>query len=255
MDRPAVRTNHGRVLVVEDDATIREVVRRYLERAGFEVDEVGDGHLALDRAATRRPDLVVLDLMLPGLDGMEVCRRLRAGGATATVPIVVLTARGDEEDRIRGFALGADDYVPKPFSPRELVARIEAVLRRARGNAASDTGSSDIIEAGPIRIDRRARTAIAYDQPLTLTTKELDLLTALAAEPGRAFRREELLEQVWGWAGGDTSTVTVHIRRLRTKIEIDPSAPVHLLTVFGHGYRFEAAASEPSQPAPEETLT
>jgi DNA-binding response OmpR family regulator len=225
-----------RVLVVEDDPTVREVVARYLEREGLIVDAVGDGREALGHAATQWPDLVVLDLMLPGVNGFDVCRRLRAH---APVPVIMLTARGNEEDRIVGLDLGADDYVAKPFSPRELVARVKAVLRRASGGVAGTGVPPAEIAAGDLSIDVAAREARRAGTPLALTAREFDLLCFFATHPRVAFRREEILEQVWGYSYGDASTVTVHVRRLREKIECVPAAPRHITTVWGVGYRWE----------------
>ena len=221
-----------RVLVVDDDPALAEVVARYLRREGFEVDYAADGATGLERALSTLPDLVVLDLMMPGMDGFEVCRRLRR--ATA-IPVVMLTARGEEDDRITGLDLGADDYVTKPFSPRELAARVRAVLRRATAAAAP----AEVLTGGGIEIDTLAHLVRRAGEPVTLTTKEYDLLVRFLTHPGRAFRREELLESVWGWSIGDTSTVTVHVRRLREKVEDDASAPRHLTTVRGVGYRWE----------------
>ncbi len=227
----------SRIVVVEDDLAINEVVVRYLEKDGFEVDSFGHGGEALDALLERPPDLVVLDLMLPGIDGVELFRRLRA---LAPVPVVMLTARGDETDRILGLEMGADDYIAKPFSPRELVARVKAVLRRVQGARETvEAGASPVLEAGDLRVDVAAREARRDGEVLTLTAREFELLAYLMRHPNRAFRREELLESVWGYTFGDTSTVTVHVRRLREKIEVDPSAPRHLVTVWGIGYRFE----------------
>ena len=228
----------ARVLVVEDDATVAEVVMRYLEREGFEVETVGDGLVALDRARAALPDAVVLDLMLPGLDGLEVCRRLRA---VAPIPVIMLTARGEESDRVLGLELGADDYVTKPFSPRELTARVKSVLRRASGPLAAATlaGEPQVLTAGNLEVDTSARDVRVGGALAALTAREFELLVFLMRRPRRVFRREELLEHVWGYTYGDTSTVTVHIRRLREKVEADPSAPVHLQTVWGVGYRFD----------------
>jgi DNA-binding response OmpR family regulator len=223
------------VLVVEDDPTVREVVVRYLEREGLAVTAVGDGESALVEAAKRWPDLVVLDLMLPALDGFEVCRRLRA---TAPVPVIMLTARGDEDDRVMGLELGADDYVAKPFSPRELTARVKAVLRRAAGTVAPNAGIEKIV-AGDLVVDVPAREAFRAGDRLTLTAREFDVIAFLGSRPRQAVRREELLEQVWGYSYGDTATVTVHVRRIREKIETDPSEPRHLVTVWGVGYRWD----------------
>ncbi len=228
-------TDSPRVLVVEDDRNIAEVVQRYLERDGFRVEVIGDGLRALERALEDLPDLMVLDLMLPGLDGLEVCRRLRD---VAPVPVIMLTAKGDETDRIVGLDLGADDYMSKPFSPRELASRVKAVLRRASAPLVASERPA-VLSAGGIRVDVSAREATLHDHVVPLTAREFDLLVHLMRHPRRAFRREELLEAVWGWTYGDTSTVTVHVRRLREKIEADPAAPQHLTTVWGVGYRFE----------------
>jgi DNA-binding response OmpR family regulator len=224
-----------RVLVVEDDRTVAEVVTRYLEREGFAVESVGDGNEALARAEAHLPDVVVLDIMLPGLDGLEVCRRLRS---RAPIPVVMLTARGSEEDRVLGLDLGADDYVSKPFSPRELTARVKAVLRRAE----SPLGEGDragTVDYGGLQIDLGAREARVHGELATLTAREFELLAFLAGRPRQVFRRDELLEHVWGYTYGDTSTVTVHIRRLREKIEDEPSTPRRITTVWGVGYRFD----------------
>ena len=222
-----------RILVVEDDATVAEVVSRYLEREGFEVETVGDGRVALDRATARPPDLMVLDLMLPGLDGFEVFRGLRA---VAPVPVIMLTARGDEDQRVAGLELGADDYVSKPFSPRELTARVKSVMRRAAEPVPARTGT---LEAGRLAVDLDSHEVRLAGRPISLTSLEFDLLSFLMLHPNRVFRREQLLAQVWGYTFGDTSTVTVHVRRLREKIEPEPSQPVHIKTVWGVGYRFE----------------
>lgn len=224
-----------RVLVVEDDPTVADVVVRYLLREGYEVEAVTDGPAALEAADRAWPDLVVLDLMLPGIDGFEVCRRLRARGP---VPVIMLTARGDEGDRIAGLELGADDYMGKPFSPRELVARVRSVLRRVQAGPPTEPAPSRV-EAGDLVIDLSAREVRRRGELVSLTSREFDLLAFFATHPREAFRREDLLEHVWGWTYGDTSTVTVHVRRLREKVEDDPSAPVHLATVWGVGYRFD----------------
>jgi DNA-binding response OmpR family regulator len=231
----------GRVLVVDDDVTVRDVVRRYLELAGHEVELVGDGEGALRRFAEREPDLVVLDLMLPGLDGLEVCRRLRVRSA---VPVVMLTALGEEEDRIAGLQLGADDYVTKPFSPRELALRVTSVLRRSRVTAArsSSVVEDDGLRDGGLRVDVGARSASLDGRELSLTTREFDLLVFFLTHRGTAFSRSELLSRVWGWEFGDQSTVTVHVRRLREKVEADPARPVRIATVWGVGYRYDGGA-------------
>jgi DNA-binding response OmpR family regulator len=222
------------VLVVEDDPTVSEIVVRYLQREGFDVESCDDGAEGLDRALDLCPDLVVLDLMLPSIDGLEVCRRLHEAMPT---PVVMLTARGDESDRIVGLELGADDYLTKPFSPRELVARVKAVLRRADGPLGSvGTGR---IRSGGLVIDLGAREVTRHGIPVVLTARELDLLAHLASHPREAFRREQLLEDVWGYTYGDAATVTVHIRRLREKVELDPSDPRLITTVWGVGYRWD----------------
>ena len=225
----------ARILVVEDDPTVAEVVGRYLEREGFVVERAGDGGQALALALASVPDLVVLDLSLPGVDGLEVLRRLRA---LAPVPVVILTARGEESDRVEGFELGADDYVVKPFSTRELVARVRAVLRRSREPAGS-TSAPEELRCGDLEVDPRARQARVRGQPVLLTAREFDLLVFLMSRRGRVCRREELLEHLWGAHHGDPATLTVHVRRLREKIEADPSMPERIQTVWGVGYRFE----------------
>lgn len=223
-----------RVLLVEDDRTVAEVVARYLERDGHEVEWVSDGRAAIDRAVAEPPDLVVLDLMLPKVDGLEVCRRVRA---LAPIPVIMLTARGDETDRVIGLDLGADDYVTKPFSPRELVSRVRAVLRRT--GAANPSGDPQVLTAGALTVDVPARAVSVDGRSVSLTSREFELLVHLMRHPRRAFRREELLERVWGYTVGDTSTVTVHVRRLREKLEDDPANPRWIATVWGVGYRFE----------------
>ncbi|MFE2230374.1 response regulator transcription factor [Streptomyces kronopolitis] len=235
-----------RVLVVEDDPTVAEVVTGYLSRAGYTTAHAADGFAALDRAADFRPHLVVLDLMLPGLDGLEVCRRLRRSADGPAVPVVMLTARGEEADRILGLELGADDYVTKPFSPRELVLRIGSVLRRAE-SAPPAAAAAAVLRAGDLSADPAGRRAARGGRELSLTTREFDLLVFLMRHPGQVFAREELLQRVWGWEFGDLSTVTVHVRRLREKIEADPAAPRLVTTVWGAGYRFDPAREEPPQ--------
>lgn len=222
------------VLVVDDDVLVRDVVGRYLGRAGYQVTVAGDGEQALRAAQTCPPDLVVLDLMLPGLPGLEVCRRLRAAGP---VPVVMLTALGEEEDRILGLELGADDYITKPFSPRELVLRVASVLRRAR-SPQPPTLLAPIDDDG-LLVDVAGRRALLGGQELALTAREFELLAFLIHHPGQAFTRSELLEQVWGWTFGDHSTVTVHVRRLREKVELDPTVPRRIATVWGVGYRYD----------------
>jgi two-component system response regulator ResD len=228
-----------RILVVDDEPSISEVVALYLRREGFEVEVAADGERALAMIAQRRPDLLVLDLMLPGVDGLAITRQVRGG---APLPIIMLTARGEELDRIIGLELGADDYVTKPFSPRELVARVKAVLRRARPTPEAQRDAAlAAFTAGALRIDPAARSVTLDGSPVSLTAREFDLLHFLARRPGQVFTREQLLDQVWGYTfASDMSTVTVHIRRLREKIEGDPTTPRRLLTVWGVGYKFEA---------------
>jgi DNA-binding response OmpR family regulator len=223
-----------RVLVVDDDPTVSDVVRRYLERAGLAVTLASDGHAALRAFETERPDLVVLDLMLPGIDGLEVCRRLRS--RAEEVPIVMLTALGEEADRVLGLQLGADDYVTKPFSPRELVLRVQSVLRRW---VRAEPLVPETLADGALEVDVSRRVARLDGAELALTVREFDLLVFLMRNPGHAFRRAELLESVWGWTFGDQSTVTVHMRRLREKVEADPANPTRIVTVWGVGYRYE----------------
>ena len=230
--------SRGSVLVVDDEPTITEVVSRYLERAGYETRTAADGPGALAAAAAQRPDLVVLDLMLPGIDGLEVMRRLREQGETGPrdrIAVILLTARGEESDRVIGLRLGADDYVVKPFSPAELVARVDAVLRRV--DPAPEAAPP--IEHGDLVIDPAARRVFVRGEEVELTQREFDLLLFLARHPGQAFSRHALMDRVWGYSFyTDTSTVTVHIRRLRSKIERDAAHPRHIETVFGVGYRF-----------------
>ncbi|MFF0885350.1 response regulator transcription factor [Streptomyces sp. NPDC003456] len=232
-----------RVLVVDDDPTIVEVVASYLTQAGLAVTVAGDGPAAVAAVAADLPDLVVLDLMLPGMDGFEVCRRIRGHGP---VPVIMLTARGDEEDRILGLEIGADDYVTKPFSPRELVLRVQSVLRRAATapTEGRDGGTAREMRAGSLVLDPSARRATLRGRELLLTLREFDLLEYFLRHPGQATSREDLMHRVWGWEFGDLSTVTVHVRRLRAKIEEDPARPRLISTVWGVGYRFDAAPSE-----------
>ena len=219
------------VLVVDDEPIVREVVVRYLEREGYATLEAGDGDDARTLVEAASPDLVVLDVMLPGTDGLELCRWIRA---RSELPVIMLTARGEEADRIVGLELGADDYVTKPFSPRELAARVRSVLRRANGAAAS----TERIAFGDVELDAQTRDVRKAGVEVRLTAKEFDLLWFLASHPRRVFGRDQLMSRVWGYeAALDTGTVTVHVRRLREKIEDDPSAPRHLQTVWGVGYR------------------
>ncbi|MEU7741061.1 response regulator transcription factor [Nonomuraea sp. NPDC049158] len=232
-----------RILVVDDDPTVAEVVARYLERDGHEVECVGDGAEALRRALASPPDLMVLDLMLPKIDGLQVCRKLRERWP---VPVIMLTALGEEIDRVVGLETGADDYVTKPFSPRELALRVQSVLRRARG--ASVTGGTGVLRDGDLVVDVGAHEVRLGGAEVMLTAREFDLLAYLVRNPRQAFSRSALLNQVWGWSFGDSSTVTVHVRRLREKIEPDPTAPRRIVTVWGVGYRYE-----PLEPAGEGT--
>jgi DNA-binding response OmpR family regulator len=227
-------TASRRILVVEDDPTLSEVVEKYLRREGYEVAVESHGDAGLSRALEWEPDLVVLDLMLPGMDGLEVCQRLHR---STPIPVVMLTARAAEDDRVLGLELGADDYVTKPFSPRELTARVAAVLRRSGATPAEAPPLPELV-AGEIVVDPLSRDVRRGGEPVHLTAKEFDLLAHLMRNPRVAFSREELMHAVWGWTYGDTATVTVHIRRLRTKVERDPGEPRHLVTVAG-GYRFE----------------
>jgi DNA-binding response OmpR family regulator len=233
------------IFIVDDERTIREVVRRYLELEGYAVVEAETGSEALERLREQHADLILLDIMLPGLDGFNVTRSLRNAPEYASlsvngdIPIIMLTSRGDEADRIAGFELGVDDYVVKPFSPRELVARVKAVLRRSAANGDKDEKP---IAFEHLRIDPLRRTVTLDEKPVTLTVKEFDLLWLFARHPEQVFTREQLLNQVWGYEFyGDESTVTVHIRRLREKIETDPANPVYIKTVWGLGYKFEPA--------------
>jgi DNA-binding response OmpR family regulator len=239
-------------LVVDDDPTVGDVVAAYLERAGFEVRRAADGATALALASAEPPDVVVLDLMLPGIDGLEVCRRLRRDHPR--VPVVMLTALGEEEDRILGLEVGADDYVTKPFSPRELVLRVHAIVRRAdeaRGTgdplpeaAPAQPAPPPVSLDGDLRLDRRAHVVTRGGVELALTGREFALLDWFLRHPGVVQRRDELMRAVWGWEYGDESTVTVHVRRLREKVEAEPSAPRRLVTVFGVGYRWDARPAE-----------
>jgi DNA-binding response OmpR family regulator len=225
----------AQVMVVDDDDTVASVVVSYLRGAGHSTRHIGDGAAALDAVAEHQPDLLVLDLMLPGLDGLEVCRQVRS--SWPRLPVVMLTALAEPNDRIAGLELGADDYVTKPFSPRELVLRVESVLRRV--NEAAPQGPSQVLTAGSISVDTAARRATKDGVELALTVREFDLLSFLLSHPGQAFSREHLMREVWGWTFGDQSTVTVHVRRLREKVEDDATNPSLIQTVWGVGYRLE----------------
>ncbi len=229
------------VLVVDDEPSIREVVTLYLKRAGYRVVEVSEGGAALQAIETQGPNLIVLDLMLPKVDGLEIVRSVRAQGNT---PIIILTARGEETDRVLGLEMGADDYVVKPFSPRELVSRVKAVLRRTQaspeGETGPDVGAERPLDYGDLRIDPVTHLVTVEDEERELTAKEFDLLWTLASHPRQVFNRDQLLDLVWGVTEYiDPSSVTVHIHRLREKVEPDPADPRHIQTVWGVGYRFE----------------
>ena len=219
------------VLVVDDEPIVREVVVRYLAREGHRTLEAGDGDAARDAIVRSEPDLVVLDVMLPGTDGLELCRWIRS---SSDLPVIMLTARGEEADRIVGLELGADDYVTKPFSPRELAARVKSVLRRAAPAGVDD----EQLGFGDVRLERGTRDVWKAGRDVRLTAKEFDLLWFLASHPRRVFSRDQLMASIWGYtAAFDTGTVTVHVRRLREKLEDEPSDPRHVQTVWGVGYR------------------
>ncbi len=232
-----------RVLVIEDDPTVREVLCSYLLAAGLDVQNAADGLGGLAKFDAQPADVVVLDLMLPGMDGLEVFRQLRS--RNGTLAVMMLTAKGAEEDRILGLQMGADDYVTKPFSNREIVLRVQALLRR------SATGSGDIepepaitlLTDGDITVDTRSRIARRGTTTMLLTAREFDLLAHFLASPGAVWSRQDLLSTVWGWEYGDESTVTVHVRRLRSKVETDPARPRRLVTVWGAGYRWDSDGS------------
>lgn len=232
MEAMADQQGRRTVLVVDDEPTITEIVSRYLERAGYSAATAADGLEAIQLAEERRPDLVVLDVMLPELDGLQVLRRLREDGRT---PVILLTAKGEQNDKLAGLRNGADDYVVKPFSPSELVARVDAVLRR------TNPPDEDVepLRFEGLEIDPRGRRVCADGEEIGLSQREFDLLEFIASHPGQAFSRDQLMDRVWGSALlSDTSTVTVHVRRLRAKIEPDPERPRFIQTVWGVGYRF-----------------
>ena len=229
-------TGHGRILLVEDEPSLAETVRYALEREGFTVDVATDGQAALDRFASSPPDLIVLDLMLPIVSGLDVCRRIRM---TSTVPIVMVTAKDSEADKVSGLELGADDYVTKPFSVRELVSRVRAHLRRARMGPAA--AADAIVRGGPVELDVGRHEVTVRGVPVAFPPKEFELLETFLRAPGRLLVREMLIQRVWGADYvGDTKTLDVHVKRLRQKIELDPHEPEHLLTVRGLGYKFVA---------------
>jgi DNA-binding response OmpR family regulator len=221
------------ILVVDDEPIVRDVIVRYLTRDGFTTLEAADGEDARRLIETGNPSLVVLDLMLPGVDGLELCRWIRS---RSDLPVIMLTARGEETDRIVGLELGADDYVTKPFSPRELSARVKTVLRRSHATAVT----AERLEFGDVVLDAASREVTKGGQAVALTAREFDLLWFLVSHPRRVFSRDLLMDRVWGYSAAlDTGTVTVHMRRLREKLEDEPAAPRHLQTVWGVGYRFD----------------
>jgi DNA-binding response OmpR family regulator len=220
------------VLIVDDEPIVREVVVGYLQREGYRTLEAADGDRARELVERESPSLVVLDIMLPGIDGLELCRWIRG---RSDLPVILLTARGDETDRIVGLEIGADDYITKPFSPRELTARVRTVLRRSKAEASVE----ERLTFDGLELDARTRDVLRDDRLLNLTAKEFDLLWFLARHPRQVFSRDQLMDRVWGYeAALDTGTVTVHVRRLREKIEDDPSRPTRLQTIWGVGYRF-----------------
>jgi two-component system, OmpR family, response regulator ResD len=232
-----VTSQQRRVLIVDDEETVREVVGQYLELEGFQILQASNGPEALHLAEKKPPDLVILDITLPGMDGLEICRRLRAVSA---VPILMLTAHAEDAEKLEGFRAGADDYITKPFNPRELVVRVQAIMRRVEALSIPAMVFDGDLHFGDITIRPRIRQVERNGHPVGLTTKEFDLLYFLAAHPRQVFTREQLLQHVWDYDNyGEDSTVTVHIRRLREKIEVDPSRPGHLRTVWGIGYKFE----------------
>ncbi len=231
-------THKSRILVVDDEPNIREVVELYLRREGFDVEVAADGAAALAALEVRVPDLIVLDLMLPGVGGLQITRVLRQG--EYDIPIIMLTAKGEETDKITGFEVGADDYVTKPFSPKELVARVKAVLRRANAKPTVDPQAQPLTR-GIITINPTTRQVVVENREVVLTAKEFDLLWFMMNHPGQVFTRDQLLDNLWGFDFfGDASTVTVHVRRLREKIERDATKPEYILTVWGVGYKFAA---------------
>ncbi len=228
----------GTIAIIEDEQNIVELVKYNLDREGYRTISANTGRKGLELVRQELPDLVILDLMLPELDGLSVCKQLRADQQTKSIPIIILTAKSEEADRVLGLEMGADDYVTKPFSPRELVARVRAVMRRS---GKSNEDEPEIIEIGEIKMDLRQHLVKVRGEEVELTPKEFDFLKLLLANPGRAFTREFLLEHLWGYEYfGDTRTVDVHVRRLRQKIETNPSEPVYLETVRGVGYRFRS---------------
>ncbi len=238
-DEPLTSPAATHVLVVEDDPSVRDVVRRYLERDGRRVSTAPDGESGLRLAADDTPDLVVLDLMLPGIDGLSVCARMREEiRRDPPIAIIMLTALSEEDDRLTGLSLGADDYVTKPFSPRELALRVGSVLRRMRPEPDQGPQRQRLFRDGDLVLDTGARSARMHDRDLMLTLREFDLLAWFLAHPEQVFTRADLLEQVWGWSFGDYSTVTVHVKRLRRKLDADANTS-RIATVYGIGYRYD----------------
>jgi DNA-binding response OmpR family regulator len=233
-----------RILVVEDEKTIAELVAEALKRHGYRVETVHDGDSGLHAAETSLPDLVILDVMLPGMDGWEICRRIRENNATKGIPVLMLTARREERDLIAGFDVGADDYMKKPFSVNELAARVRSLLRRG----GTKESAEKVITIGPLAVDTEKGEALLKGSTLELTATEFRLLEALASSPGRVVSRDALLARVWGYSAADTRTVDMHVFRLRRKIEEDPENPKLLHTVRGRGFRLqeEGAADENS---------
>ena len=226
-----------RVLIVEDEDSLADPLAFLLRKEGFDVTIAGDGPTALERFESNGADIVLLDLMLPGMSGTDVCKRLRA---SSSVPVIMVTARDSEIDKVVGLELGADDYVTKPYSARELIARIRAVLRRGTDSEAEQVDDVGVLEAGPVRMDIDRHTVTVHGEPVTMPLKEFDLLEYLLRNSGRVLTRGQLIDRVWGCDYvGDTKTLDVHVKRLRSKIEPDPGKPVHLVTVRGLGYKFE----------------
>ena len=227
----------SRILIVEDEESIAELERDYLELAGFEVETTADGEDGLARALNEKFDLLILDLMLPGVDGFEICKQVRKEKNT---PILMVSAKMDDIDKIRGLGLGADDYITKPFSPSELVARVKAHLARYERLIGSNVQENEIIEIRGLKIDKTARRVYINGEEKNFTTKEFDLLTFLAQNPNRVFRKEELFSKIWDMESiGDIATVTVHIKKIREKIELDTQKPQYIETIWGVGYRFK----------------
>jgi len=236
------QSKNMKILVVDDESNILDVVELYLLREGYKVLRAADGSTALNLYAQHKPDLVILDVMLPQMDGLEVLRRIRMQGSSAA-PVIMLTAKTQEEDKLTGLEDGADDYITKPFSPRELVARVKVALRRVQETQTrpgNSHNSDEILTLAGLRINKSARKVELEDKIVELTAKEFDLLWFLASNPGQVFTREQLLDKVWDYSFfGEMSTVTVHIRRLREKVEVEPMRPRHIKTVWGVGYKFE----------------